>query len=73
MEKLAIEPGFCQCGCGGKTKIATTQNNARMGWIKGQPMRFLPGHRARVRFLPFKETREFARALGLKSTAEWQT
>jgi superfamily II DNA or RNA helicase len=39
--------------------------------VKGQPVRFLSGHQARGRFLPFKEARAFARALGLKSQSEW--
>ncbi len=35
--------GLCQCGCGGRTGIAT---RARKGqdWVKGQPVRFLRGH-----------------------------
>src|SRR5208337_1044543 len=71
MAKQAIEPGFCQCGCGGKTTIAT-QNDAHRGLLKGQPARFLHNHNARRSFLPFKEAREFVRGLGLKSHPEWR-
>lgn len=42
-----IEYGYCQCGCGQKTKIAT-QSRSNRGWIKGQPKRFLLGHSARI-------------------------
>jgi 5-methylcytosine-specific restriction endonuclease McrA len=35
---------MCQCGCGRQTTIAP-QNHAARGWIKGQPIRFVPGHR----------------------------
>lgn len=70
MAKQAIEPRFCQCGCGGRTKIAH-ESNPRKGTIKGQPLRFLHGHHGRRRFLPFKQAREFVRALGLESQREW--
>jgi hypothetical protein len=70
MAKQAIEPGFCQCGCGGRTKIAK-ESDPKRGWMKGRPLRFLRGHSARKKFLPFKQAREFVRSLGLKSQAEW--
>lgn len=38
--------GYCQCGCGQKTRIASTTDNAR-GWIKGQPLRFVRGHNSK--------------------------
>lgn len=38
-----IPYGYCQCGCGQKTSIAP-HNRAARGWIKGEPLRFLPGH-----------------------------
>lgn len=41
-----IEPGYCHCGCGGKTKIAK-MNDARDGTIKGEPRRFISGHNGR--------------------------
>jgi HNH endonuclease len=39
----SIPFGFCQCGCGRKTKIAH-QSHTVMGWVKGQPIRFIVGH-----------------------------
>jgi hypothetical protein len=38
--------GFCQCGCGSKTNIATTSWK-RYGWIKGKSMRFIHGHNSK--------------------------
>jgi hypothetical protein len=40
----AIPVGFCQCGCGKRTPIATSSGNGR---IKGQPHRFISGHNSR--------------------------
>ena len=40
-----IEVGFCQCGCGQKTKIAR-QTNKKLGYVKGVPIRFVMGHRS---------------------------
>lgn len=36
---------LCECGCGQPTKIAT-KTYAKRGQVKGQPMRFLPNHKA---------------------------
>lgn len=38
--------GFCECGCGLKTAIAT-QNHRKHGWVKGRPLRFVRGHSGR--------------------------
>lgn len=38
-----IPYGYCQCGCGQKTKVVTCNSKAR-GWIKGEPIRFIGGH-----------------------------
>lgn len=38
--------GFCECGCGQKTRIAD-KTVKRNGWIKGQPLRFIHGHNRR--------------------------
>ena len=37
----------CECGCGQPTKIAP-KTNRRLGHVKGQPMRLLQGHAARL-------------------------
>jgi hypothetical protein len=38
-----IPEGYCQCGCGGKTSLAT-RNDKRIGWVKGKPLRFINNH-----------------------------
>lgn len=35
--------GYCQCGCGKMTKLAS-ETNHRTGSIKGEPLRFIHGH-----------------------------
>lgn len=39
----AIPYGFCNCGCGERTTIAT-RTWAAKGWVRGQPHRFLRSH-----------------------------
>jgi len=41
-----IPYGYCQCGCGQKTKISD-QSCTSKDWVKDQPRRFLKGHRAK--------------------------
>lgn len=48
-----LEPGYCECGCGTKTRIAPFDNGDD---IKGQPRRFALGHNGR-RKLPLFERR----------------
>lgn len=38
--------GFCMCGCGQRTALSR-QSEVRRGYVKGTPMRFLPGHSRR--------------------------
>jgi hypothetical protein len=38
-----IPYGFCQCGCGQKTKLAR-QDNPEHGHIKGKPLRYILNH-----------------------------
>lgn len=42
-----MENGKCQCGCGATTPIAT-KTDARRGYKKGEPTKYLPGHVART-------------------------
>lgn len=42
-----IPTGYCQCGCGNKTKLAQ-HTNARTGRIKGEPNDYLFGHQPRT-------------------------
>lgn len=43
-----IPYGCCHCGCGGKTNLAR-KTNARMGWTKNKPVRFIRGHHNKPR------------------------
>lgn len=42
-----IEKGFCQCGCGGRTKISQ-KTSKRDGQVRGEPLRFIFGHQSRA-------------------------
>jgi hypothetical protein len=44
----------CQCGCGSDVSIAK-RSNPRLGHVKGQPVRFLPGHHRRGASPPLEE------------------
>jgi hypothetical protein len=39
--------GLCECGCGQPTSLAP-QNHARLGYVKGEPKRFVTGHHIRT-------------------------
>lgn len=51
---MNIEFGLCQCGCGGKTTIAT-RNKHSCGILKGQPHRFIASHTSRFDGRPLEE------------------
>lgn len=38
--------GYCHCGCGRKTRLAPYTSKPRLGWIKGQPTRYINGHQS---------------------------
>jgi hypothetical protein len=44
MQEQTIPAGFCQCGCGERTTIATSTDRPR-GRIKGQPVRYIQWHK----------------------------
>lgn len=44
---VSIPAGFCHCGCGAETELAT-RTDSRIGTVKGQPRRFLRGHHNRA-------------------------
>lgn len=46
MHNQTIPLGLCQCGCGAATNIAP-QTNHRLGYVKGQPVRYRVGHHRR--------------------------
>ena len=45
---MDVEYGFCHCGCGRKTPIAT-KTEKRYGAVKGEPRRFIKGHKGKYR------------------------
>lgn len=45
-EHSTIPPGYCQCGCGGKTTIAD-KAHSKQNIAKGQPRRYISGHNRR--------------------------
>lgn len=47
MQDKRIPYGYCQCGCGEKTKLARITSR-RDGHVKGEPFRFLHGHNGRI-------------------------
>lgn len=40
---MAQLKGYCQCGCGQETRIATVNDRSK-GWTKGEPLKFVKGH-----------------------------
>lgn len=49
------ERGFCECGCGQRTRIARRTCKTK-GWVRGEPLRFAaPGHNARVTNHPWRQ------------------
>jgi hypothetical protein len=38
---------LCECNCGGETPLAK-KTDARKGWVKGEPVRFIAGHHGRM-------------------------
>lgn len=40
---MPIPYGYCHCGCGNKTKLSDS-SNAKRGWVKGKPRKYLQGH-----------------------------
>jgi hypothetical protein len=41
-----VSYGYCHCGCGQKTNMAP-QTDRRIGWVKGEPIRYIKGHHGR--------------------------
>lgn len=46
--------GYCECQCGERTNIAT-RTQTRKGWVKGEPLRYIAGHRERALRRPLEE------------------
>lgn len=48
----SIPYGYCQCGCGEMTEIAS-QNRKQYGWTKGEPKPYKRGHIRRGKPMPY--------------------
>ena len=46
-----MSTGLCECGCGQPTPVALGTHR-KYGWVKGQPKRFILGHRANLQRMP---------------------
>ena len=62
-----IPYGFCHCGCGNKAPVSSRTDNG-FGWVKGQPKKFIFGHRLVTRHIgdgagPFKIDGVYCRLL----------
>ena len=53
-----IPVGLCQCGCGQKTAISN-KTSKRRGCVKGEPVRFLTGHRPQCSRTDFSDAVPF--------------
>lgn len=58
---LNIESGYCQCGCGQKTRVAPVNDKSK-GWIRGMPIKFVFGHN-----LPSESRKRSRNTIGNKS------
>jgi hypothetical protein len=46
VKRTRMPKGYCQCGCGQKTRLAPKTSKAK-GQKKGEPLRFIKGHNGR--------------------------
>lgn len=61
----------CGCGCGGEVAIAK-RNNPKFGHVKGQPVRFIPGHHRRGAYPSLEERfRSRVDVRGVDDCWEW--
>lgn len=49
-----MQKGLCRCGCGEKTPLAY-RNIRRLGWVKGEPIRYIKGHSRRKSGIAYVE------------------
>jgi hypothetical protein len=44
---------LCECGCGEPAPIAK-RTDTRLGWVKGQSLRFIRGHATATKVFPYR-------------------
>lgn len=69
---LTAPYGECQCGCGGRTRIATA-NDSKTQVAKGKPVRFLRGHHPKRQAVPRQACANCGRVQKLKAHGECAT
>lgn len=65
----SAERHLCECGCGEPAPIAK-QTDSRLGYVRGGPKRFLPGHQSRNNF-PSPEERFWSHVQKTESCWRW--
>lgn len=58
-----VPHGYCHCGCGRKTPIAT-RNSTHHGYVKGEPKKWIHGHGSRGR--PVGQWERFGRLVAVE-------
>lgn len=59
----------CKCGCGQKTNLAV-RNNAKLGYVKGEPYNYCNGHRP-ANTKPLRFTRIHGGRIEIKTKTGW--
>jgi hypothetical protein len=54
---IPVPHGYCRCGCGQKTEIATYSRPSR-GYVKGEPLPYVRGHNGLVPARPYPAVNE---------------
>jgi hypothetical protein len=57
-QKIIVPRGLCHCGCGQPTRIAPFTSRA-IGWVNGQPIRYIRGHANRHPRIDFSNAEPF--------------
>lgn len=71
MSNNTIPEGFCQCGCGQRTRPASC-NDKRRNWIKGKPIRFISGHYTKPQYPFYVRFWRLVDKRGIDECWEWQ-
>lgn len=65
-----IPNGFCQCGCGRRTKL-NIQNHTKNGWKKGEPRKFICGHHTKTSKYDSANTNWKGDMVGINALHRW--
>lgn len=64
--------GFCHCGCGQLASVAK-RNRYDIGHVKGQPVKYLPGHGNSMKFVRNPASKRFWKAVDKRGPDECWT